>query len=499
MERGISKKLFTFFLAVFLVILVWLTFNIVVKNTSNRILSLIGAVLIIAILFLISRSTRIKIDSISVRQFRLLMLSLFLLFGALLLTAGYLLTQVVILDLKVVYESIPDLLDNFVLDNYSHYYVVCNNNVGILLLLGLFFKVMSVFGIAPLTDIGLTAVICFNALMIELSVVFLVLAARKLFSKQSSIYIVFICCFFCPVFYIWTSVFYTDTLSMPFITAAIYIYILAKNSKTYLKKILLLMLASIVAFLGFAVKGSVAVVVIAIAIDLLISNKEGLLKGSIAAVTVIAVFLGLYRSYSVWQRQSNIIDFSNEESIGLPIGLWFLYGSHLPGYYSEEDLNYCLSVNGLEDRKIAVNNRLKEVYSSYSFVGYVKMATQKAVMTWGDGKFGADVFLCTPYRVNFTHYIILEGQLLFRPYSIYTQGYHLMNLTMLCIGLYRGIFAKRSIQDLGIVYLILFGIVLFFNIWETTSRYLVNIVPLLCLATAVEMINLTDNVKNRKR
>ncbi|MCL1829835.1 MAG: glycosyltransferase family 39 protein [Oscillospiraceae bacterium] len=497
MVRG-AKKLYTAFLIVFLVILLWLILNIIVNQPKENLLAAVATVVILFVIILISKVTKHKLNSMTDGRFRLLMLFLFAVFTGLLMLVGYLLTQVVILDLKVVYESVVDLLDNFVLNRYSHYYVVCNNNVGLLLLLGLFFKLMSFFGIQPLTEAGLTSAICFNAVMISLSVLFIYLIAKRIFRSKSAVFTVFLVAVFCPVMYIWTPVFYTDTLSMPFMTATLYLYILARDSDRYFKRILLLLAGSAVAFLGFAVKGSVAVIAVAIIINLFIDRRDSILKTVAAATAVVSVFGVMYFSYNRWQRQSGVIDFSREETIGLPIGLWFLYGSHSPGYYSDEDLNYCISFEGLEARKEAVNQRVKEIYRSYTVRGYISMATEKAVLTWSDGKYGADVFLCTPLRVNFTHHIILVGQPLYMPYTIYSGGYHLMTLGLLCLGLFRQIFGKNKTSDLYVVYLTLFGVMLFFNFWETTSRYLINMVPLLCLTAADEIVLTVDIVTEGK-
>ena len=483
MERSISKKLYTLFLIVFLVIFLWLLVNILVHGDRYQLLYIIAMFLISGILLLIFMKLRKRIDSISEGKFRLLMLSLFLIFTALLMVTGYLLTQVLVLDLKVVYESIPDLLDNMVMDRYSHYYVVCNNNVGLLLLLGGFFRVMKIFGVSVTDDAGLTAAICFNAFMIMLSVAFLVLTAKRIYERKSTVLLVFLVCAFCPVFYLFTPVFYTDTLSSPFVTATIYIYILARGSKTFTKRMLLLLLATLTAFLGFALKGSVGVLVVAIVIHLFIDRRDSILRTISASLCVVSLFSLMYLSYRYWQRNSGFIDFSREEEVGLPFGLWFLYGSHLPGYYSEEDLQYCISFEGLEARREAVNAKIWENYRSYTFTEYVSMATEKAVMTWSDGKYDADVFLCTPYRVNFTHHIILAGQPLYMPYTIYANGYHLMSLVLLCYGMF-GRIRKKGTAELDIVYITIFGVMLFFNFWETTPRYLLNILPLICLVAA---------------
>ncbi len=347
------------------------------------------AVLAAAVFFLFRRF-RERIDRMDRAKYRRMIAVCFLLFTGLLMAAGYLLTQNLIMDLKVVFESLPDLLDNGKMGEYNGYYIVCNNNVGLLLLLGGLFRVLSIFGIAPNTDAGVTAAILFNALMIALAIYFLYGSAKLLFKNQSIPFLVAVLCFLFPVFYLFTPIFYTDTLSMPFLTGALYLYLTAREKAGFKKRFLFVMASSAVAFLGFAIKGSVGVLLVAIAIHLVLEHKGGFLQSIATALAAIVLFVGMYGGYSVWQRKSGVFDFSIEQEVGLPVGLWFLYGSHAPGHYSEEDLQYCISFDTLEQRAEAVNQKILENYRSYNLFSYIGMTTEKAVLTWGDGKFSAD-------------------------------------------------------------------------------------------------------------
>ncbi len=491
MAKGLNRA----FYALFFVSFAWLFLHIVPAGQSNRwIIGAVGTALAALCIWLFVRLGG-RIDAMDDRRFRRIVRLVLGVQAVLLCAAGYLLTEVLIMDLKVVYEAVPQVLESFTAGGY---FVVCNNNTGLLLLLSLVFWILSPFGIAVGTDAALTAAIVFNALMIFSAVWLTYRCARHLFSRKSEQLAVVLLGFFCAALYLWTPYFYTDTLSMPFFPLALLLYLRYRECGCIYKRIGYAALIAVCAVVGFAVKGSVGVVVIAFAIHALLEHRFGWKQAVAAAAVAVALFAGLLGFYKWWQGASGLIDFSVEQDIGLPTELWFLYGSHTPGSYWQEDLDYCLSFDGYDARQAALRQRIIEVYSAYTPATYIDSLTEKAVTTWGDGKFDADLFLCTPYRVNFTHRIILEGQTLYKPYTWYTQGFHLMLLAMFAAGLFARL-RRGVLNPIGFAHLCIFGVMLFLGFWETAPRYGLNVLPLLFLCAADGLFAVSELFTKRQK
>lgn len=486
-----QKVLKTIFYVFFALTFSWLLINIIAGFVGSRWWPPIVALMAIAALLLCTMRFKEKIDALEPKKFTRGLLVLFILFVLLLTAACNFFAQYPIMDLAVVQKMAAYFVENGSLGPYNDYLIVCNNNVGLFLLLSGWFALMQLFGIHALSEAGLISAGVFNVLMMALAVWFLCRCAARLYKNNLAPLLTMLFSLGGVVLYIWSPYFYTDTLVMPFITGGLLLYLRSRDSEKFLHRLLWMALAASVIFMGFAAKGSAGVAIVAVVIHVLMEYAGGIKKALALAAAAVLIFSASAGVYRLWQRQGGLINFTPEQQVGLPLELWFLYGSHGTGNYSEEDLQYCISFEGLANRKQAVREKMLQNYAAYTPKTYAAFLTKKGVNTWGDGKFGADLFLKNAYRSNFTHYFILEGMPFYWPFTYLCQIVHYTVLLLFLAGLWlRGV--RKGTPAAMVVHLCVFGTMLLLCFWESTPRYGVSIQPLLLLGAVDGMVAMCE-------
>lgn len=414
--------------------------------------------------------------------------------AAVLVAAGLLTAQVLIMDLEVVWQSLPDFLDSVRLERYNIYYLQCNNNLGLALLLAGFFRLLAPFGIAPGSASGMAAAIVLNSLALWVTVLLIVYACRLLTGRRMGEFCALAVCIVYLPFYLWAPVFYSDTLVMPFLMGTLVLFLRFRAEGRRHVRLVLAACMGGTAFLGFAIKGSLAVLLVALPIQLLLEQVGGLKQALGAAAALLVAFALLFTGYHVWQRQA-VLDHTQYETYGFPIQLWFAYGSHGVGDYDPSDYEACIQMPTLTQRKEVLTQRVRQNYSSYSPLELAQFLTRKAVVTWGDGKFDADQFTATPQRANWTAHFTLPGQPGYMPMTYYCQALHNLLLGLVVFSGLLPLLRGDKPGGLSPVQLTLFGVMLFLCLWETKARYVLHVAPCLVLCGAVMLTSFAGAVK----
>ena len=400
-----------------------------------------------------------------------------LVYGLVLAILGTLLAQVLTMDMAYVYQSLPEFLDGFPLGQDNYYYIICNNNLGLALLLAAVYRVT---GIAPEGFAGLETGILFNCLMIWLSVVLICRCARLLTQSNGAVLGAFLLSALFVPFWLWSPIFYSDTLSMPFLLGAVVCFFRFRRTGRWGG--LWLAFSALFAFLGYAVKGSVAVVVPAVMIWLVLEHLDGLKAALRQAALYLACFLVLLGGYKAAQHLW-ILDYTGSEEYALPTELWLCYGSHDDGDYSQEDYDYCASLPDLDSRREALRRRLWENYTSYTPGQLAAFELHKATLTWGEGTYGAMEALAAPQKANWTAFFTIQGQPGYMPLVYYCQAFQYMLLLLTAAGALVNLAhpwpGGRSFPGLCLL-----GILLLLSLWETKARYALHFSPLVLLCAS---------------
>lgn len=395
-------------------------------------------------------------------------------------------------DIERVYSCAIHPFDGKTWENYLAVYP---NNTFITIILKIFFKFM----VAITGNNSAIFGNILNTLFIFVSIVFIYLTATKLWGAHIGLLTAIICFFFAP-FYTYTSFVYTDSFSLPFIVIPIYLYLRAITSKKAVYKYCLFASAGILLSLGFKLKATVIILLVAILIHLFLSEKILIaLKGTAA---LLASFVIIFFSYNAVIKQLNIVTPENADTYQIPYTHWIMMGLNGYGGFNGADLTYTSSFPTVEERKNANVEEIKKRVSEMGFAGLVDHLTNKAVHnTWGDGTY--HVYLEGKYSTltdSKLWQVVQPGGKYYMAFYYYSQGFQLAMLTLLMISLGIGI-KNGKINGTLLFKIALFGLFIFLLIWETRSRYLFHYTPLLLLISADTCNLITDfrfqNLKNK--
>lgn len=463
----------------------WIVLNSVFRWEHNGPAAFAVGAALAAGVWALSKWVLPRLNGLSQKRWRVLFCTAFTLYAAAFSAMAWLLAEVPIMDQEVVLRTLSDLLDNGRFGVWSGYYIVCNNNLGLALVLGGWYWLAGLVGFEPdSTLMGVAPGIALNVLALLFSVALLCLLARRVLKTNAAVALVFVLCAAFAPFWLYSPCFYSDTLSMPFGLLALLAFEAWQREERRARRLLLAAGAGAAVFFGYAVKGSVAVLAVALAIQFFLRAKPRRALAALAAM--LAAFGLLAGGYRLWQR-AWLIDWTEEEALGLPIQLWFCYGSHDDGNYSQADYEAAMTVDTIAERKELLNARIAANYASYSPLELAEFMTRKAAITWGDGLYNAEEFLATPQRANWTHTFILEGQPGYMPLVYYCQAYlYMMQLLVLACAVRavrRPVAGPVMLAGVSVT-----GLILFLSLWETKARYAFNFTPLLLLLAAAALM-----------
>jgi hypothetical protein len=377
-------------------------------------------------------------------------------------------------DFEVIYEAARGLPTGD--HSYSYYFEDYPNNIGITLLLSGVFQFADSLGFHNPQHVGLT----FNIVMIDIGLIFLYLTARKVFGIRKATMALVVSLILSP-FVTYTPIYYSDTLSLPMVIGSLYFYLVSKD-KGKIGKLLFIFLVALTGVLGMIIKPTVAILFVAIFIHMLLTERlSSLLKQ--AAIIAIVIFGGL-QLYGDAVDMTKIIPIPYKQA-GYPYTHWIMMGLKGPyGFYDYYDVMYTESFPTKETRKEANIKIIRERIHNYGVKGLVNLFSNKNLFVWGDGTFFAPIKLNrgVPQYTQYHKYILpLEKN----ENGVYIYFCQIVNLSLILLLLISGVYqlSKPGLTIIILCSLTLFGVGLFFLVWEARSRYLLQFAPLIVLCS----------------
>lgn len=358
-------------------------------------------------------------------------------------------------------------------DFNGHYIIRYQNNLPILLLITLIYRASSFFT----GEISHIPVIVLNTLAVNAAVLMTVLTSRKLFGGRKAVLTLLICALFTP-YYTYTPYFYTDSFSLPFVAGTVYTFVAACQTDKRRKKLLFLLLSGTLCFVGFELKASVIILLIAILIYLPL--RMGIKRAAKNAAVILASFVILFVTCTAAIKASGMISDESSERYQFPAAHWVMMGLKDFGAYNDEDGDFSKSFHSKTERQQAAVEEIVKRVNEKGFFGMAVHLGKKAVWTYMDGTYYIANYLEHYERKTPLHeFVLYEGKYRFGFYA-YSFGYQLFLLLMIaCSGLHACRTKKLTATTLFRV--ALFGMLLFFLIWETNARYPFNFTPLYML------------------
>ena len=366
-------------------------------------------------------------------------------------------------------------------DLTSDYYIVrYQNNLPYLFL---------VTGIYRLTylltgTLSRVPILILNTLALNASVLMTVLTARRLFGERKAIFTLLLCVLFTP-YYTYAAYYYTDSFALPLVTGAVYTLVIALQSATRGKKLGFLLLSGLQCGVGFEIKATVAILLVAAALYCLL--QYGIKRALKMIAPLLLGFAVVFASYSGVMRAIQPIDPAVSDSRQYPLTHWVMMGlgndeEPLGGYsYADSVLT---GEQETKAEKIALN--LKEIRSRIAKMGVFGMIFHlglKSVWSWMDGTYYISYYLRDFCQWTPLHSLVLyEGRYRFFYYAA-ASGLQLFLLLMMAYSALDACRKKRI--DLTLFFrLAVIGLWLFLLIWETNSRYPFQFTPLYLMLAA---------------
>ena len=290
---------------------------------------------------------------------------------------------------------------------------------------------------------------------------------------------------FCLPMWLAASVLYTDTFSMPFVILALEAALRAAGEKDAKRQIGSALLCALFALIGGQIKMTAAIVLIAAVIVWLMEMR--LLRAVICTMLCSAVFLG--GSAMVKQIMlEHVVDPAVHAQQHTPAIHWIMMSiptgdNPYGGYTGDYGITWGMMDAGAPREEImdSIYTRMKDrIYTLRYPNRLITAALRKNAAAMCDGTFGMTEMLDdVPVRENMVSSFVLSGRPYYAAYGALCTGMHMACVLLAVVGCVRDI-RKRDVR-LALVYIAMFGMMLFLMIWEARSRYLLSFVPMLLL------------------
>ncbi|MEG0297403.1 MAG: hypothetical protein RR620_11860 [Clostridium sp.] len=399
-------------------------------------------------------------------------------------------------DVRAIINNAEFIVSNPEAFEYN-YFMMYPNNIFLLLV---FSKVYKLAEMLEFIDYRFLLVII-NIVMVDLAIIMTILISKRIFNKKSVIVAssLFGLLFaFSP----WIVVPYSDTLSMVFPIAILYIYIVQKGINNRWYKFSLYALMGCLTAVGSQIKPTVMIVVIAIFILEFINilRRKTKLISFISYFLVVAVGLiatkGLYNK-SIDNLTINGHNLSERELVEVPfthfamMGMQSVYVENrgtIYGAYDPEDVTFTESFPTKEEKIEANIGEIKNRLNNFGVKGYLEFLSKKACWFLSDGTFyygGEGNFMVSePYTkgkvAEKLQNIFLHTGDKFLSLANVFEGIWILILFLIIYP----IFEKKRFsnnEEIFIIRLTITGIVLFLLLFEARSRYLINHIPFFIL------------------
>ncbi len=487
MKNSLNKIIFILTICSFFwIILCSFFFESNVYYSQNRIISFSFSLLILCLWFYLYKGiNHIKESRINIK-FEIITLSCFFILVTIIQFA--VLKQLSVepsWDFGVVFDNAYNFVSTGSIENavYSGYFQYFPNNIMLFCLLIVFIKIGSLIGISALASAWVM-----NIAFIDLSLLLLYLVCRKKFSKKTGIFSLVIIFFFLPLF-LYTPIFYSDTLSLFVGISLIYVFSFINNKNSVVKNIVLFILVGIIAFLGKEIKITSLFVLISLIFNWIVVEKH--FKAFIlpfVSLISMCIFIIVF-NYTIVKNDRFSFQVNNYGSY--PFTHWIMMGiedkdfdnSDRNSYGGYNLRDYDLTRNfdtGKDAIKFNISEYIRRV-KLYGFNGYIEYLSRKTVNAWTDGLYYSDVKLGrNPYDNNSSmRKLIYENN--YTRYAIlyFSQSVQFAFLILLILG---SIFKfLKSEKEIDYVRMSILCIMFFLLFWENRSRYLVNFIPLFIL------------------
>lgn len=341
-----------------------------------------------------------------------------------------------------------------------------------------------------------------SAVLTSISVVSGSLIVKNIASEKIALLYNIVAFGFVP-FYLYGAEFYTDTASLPFVMIGFLFMTYTLKAEKWQKQVIWWILASLVVFIGYNIKPTVFILMVAVVAFLVWNRKwrELFILLPVAAVLFIGVHEGVkavISSEPAFSQEAN-------NRYNLPLEHWVAMSfapENKDGGFNPQVLAYSESFPNVAAKKKADIKLFLSNLKKQGVTGVVVQLWRKIEYTWFNGDL-SDFFYTyhhqnplvfryfdwtafAPSQGNITGWLLIKAA---------QSLYWLALVPLMWYEIFLALFKKKGsfwfIPALSMV-----GLTAFLLIWEANSRYLYNFAPIMIMLAVMGLI---DFLKRRKK
>lgn len=357
-----------------------------------------------------------------------------------------------------------DSIYNGLPERHQHYFAVYPNNHMLFMLVAGLYKLTYVLT-GEISNFLPTLI---NVLSLNIAYIFMLKTANLIYKPERAVICGLRGLMFTPII-TYATFFYTDSLAMPFVSAAIYFYIKSRRESNTKKSLLFLTLCGAITALGYEMKGSLIILLSAILFDLLL-HRYGVKAVAARAGTMLITFTVLATVISTFA--AGMLNISKEEKCRyeFPEIHWVMMSADGKGGYNAEDFLFTKSYDGYENKVTADMDRLVEKLKTQGVVGFGSHILKKIGYTWSNGTYMVPYYNQDSKFLNSTGFMAVAEILHFSVLFMTLRGF-----------IYRRKFDNDVISENLFLKICLVGLFVFLLIWESRCRYVVSFFSLFSL------------------
>lgn len=469
-----KKFLTNAFNFVFFILIFYLFTNMLLNTKINNVFIDVCAILYIFIIY----SLKNKISKVNISNYMFIIV--FFIIIILQSISGYLFKVLPTWDFGIIHNEAKNF--SFEIKNLN-YFCRYPNNIPTAYLLRFVYFVANLFNIKKLINVG----IGFNIFMIDISILLIVLTVKEIFGKNKAFFILFDIALM-PIIYLIVPIFYTDTFSMPFVIASVYLYLKFLKAKNKNRKIWYSILMSFIIFLGMNIKITVGIIFVAILIYEIFLKKQTLKNIVYPLISTFSLLCFIVLEIFIFKYNCTYIKRIENERYGF--FHYVMMSTSSQGGFVDSDVEYTASFKTKEEKKQADIKRWKQKMIKYDTPQkFIMMITKKQLQIWNVGNYHiAGLLYDDAIRIGSIQDLVYKNNKLFLTFM---QIQRISTVLLIIISIF---YTKREKYEKEINYiarLSVLGFILFFSFWEVAPRYLIHFIPILILLHiyALETLN----------
>lgn len=483
----LSKISYKLFYSLFIIFFSWIfILNIGVNALTKPIIFLFFALLLTGVIFLKKKMENIV--DLSVHESKLtkfIKIELWILLFFLVSIVGLSLRVTPSWDYDAVHRYALEWVRNGEIENVSYFARYPNNNL-ILIIITIFYKIVDVIFPNSSDIFFIKASIIFNSVLVTLSIYLTSLSAQKMYGKRfKSINILFLI-LFTPIL-LYTEILYTDTVGIFFVSLITLILVSKIDDFKTIDGITLGLLFAI----GYKIKAFIIIMLVALIIILFLKNKLRFRNKLILISVTILSFL--FSSLLIGSMLDKSIGLNKElyDQYQFPTSHWIMMSLNPDneGGFNQKDYEETRDTDGKKNKDLLINKKLTERVNTLGTYGIIEHNFYKKMKrTWTTGSMGIDDYANRGNVHNsfMQDFFTNNGKNHFI-YYIFSQTTHLLLIFLMLTSGLISFFKQRD--DINILNISIFGIMLFLIIWECNSRYLFSFIPLFSLVSLQFLAN----------